>query len=112
MMKSNLNEMIKGWFIGNFNPSLFNTNEVEVAVKRYEKGEYENRHFHKIATEFTVIIEGEAELNGVIYKKDDIIVIKPFEATDFKAVKDTVTVVVKIPGANNDKYAEGEVLND
>ena len=27
--KYNLDDMFKGWFIGNFNPSLFKTNEVE-----------------------------------------------------------------------------------
>ena len=33
MKLNKLNEFTKGWIIGNFNPSLFETDEFEVAVK-------------------------------------------------------------------------------
>jgi hypothetical protein len=99
-----LDDMIKGWFIGNFEPSLFKTNDVEVGVKRYKAGDTENNHFHKIATEFTVIVLGEVEMNGMIYKENDILKIAPNVAANFKAITDVITVVVKLPGANNDKY--------
>lgn len=102
--KYNLDEMFKGWFIGNFEPSLFKTNDVEVGVKKYKKGEFENSHFHKIATEFTVVISGIVEMNDVQYGENDIIKINPGVCTNFKALTDVVTVVVKLPGANNDKY--------
>ena len=102
--KYNLDDMFKGWFIGNFEPSLFKTNDVEVGVKKYNAGDYENAHFHKIATEFTVIISGEVEMNGVIFKENDIIKIVPNVVTNFKAITDVITVVVKLPGANDDKY--------
>ena len=32
-----LEDMVKGWFIGNFDPTLIKTNDVEVAVKEYKK---------------------------------------------------------------------------
>lgn len=99
-----LDDMVRGWFVGNFNPSVFKTNDVEVGIKEYKKGDYEEKHHHKIATEITVIISGEAKMNDKIYHKGDIIVIKPNESTDFLALKDTISVVVKLPGANNDKY--------
>ncbi|MFV8270505.1 hypothetical protein ACNQGP_11315 [Flavobacterium sp. GT2N3] len=104
--KYNLNEMFKGWFIGNFEPSLFKTNDVEIGVKKYQEGEFENLHFHKIATEFTVIISGVVEMNGVQYTENDIIKIIPGVSTNFKALTDVITVVVKLPGANNDKYEQ------
>ena len=97
--------MTKGWFIGNFNPSLFKTNDVEVAVKSYNKGDKEAAHFHKIATEYTVIISGRVKMNNVEYTAGDIIVMEPGEVTDFECLEDNTTnVVVKLPGANNDKY--------
>jgi hypothetical protein len=102
--KYNLEDMFKGWFIGNFEPSLFKTNDVEIGVKKYKAGDYENAHFHKIATEFTVIVSGEVEMNGVVYKENEIIKIVPDVVTNFKAITDVITVVVKLPGANNDKY--------
>jgi mannose-6-phosphate isomerase-like protein (cupin superfamily) len=100
----NLNEMIKGWLIGNFEPSLFKTNDFEVGVKDYEIGAYEEPHFHKIATEFTVIVEGSVEMNGVKYNSGEIIKINPNEVTDFRALTRVKTVVIKVPGANNDKF--------
>jgi len=104
MDKTNLKHFTKGWFIGNFYPTLLNTNEFEVAIKRYNAGDYEQEHHHKIATEITVILEGEVEMNGVKYIKDDIITIQPNESTDFKCVTDVVTIVIKTPSVNNDKY--------
>jgi hypothetical protein len=99
-----LEDMFKGWFIGNFEPSLYKTNDVEVGIKKYNAGDYENSHFHKIATEFTVIISGTVEMNGVQYFENEIIKIIPGVKTNFKAITDVITVVVKLPGANNDKY--------
>lgn len=105
MKIARIDEMIKGWFIGNFEPSLLKTNAVEVALKKYNKGDYEEAHYYKIATEFTVIISGRVRMNGIEYGEGDIIVIEPNDATDFEALEDnTINVVVKIPGANNDKY--------
>jgi quercetin dioxygenase-like cupin family protein len=106
MEHSKLNEMFKGWFIGNFEPTLYNTNDVEVGVKKYKAGDAEGFHHHKIATEFTVILNGEVEMSGKRYKDGDIIKITPGTSTDFKAITDVTTVVVKIPGASNDKYID------
>ncbi|EAK0440367.1 hypothetical protein A9458_04795 [Campylobacter lari] len=103
-----LQDMIRGWFVGNFDPSVIKTDLVEVGVKHYKKDDYEDKHYHKIATEITVIIEGKVQMGNKIYTKNDIIVIYPKESTDFKALEDTITVVVKIPGANEDKYI-GEI---
>tara|TARA_B100000989_G_C19273058_1_gene357037 strand:- start:57 stop:389 length:333 start_codon:yes stop_codon:yes gene_type:complete len=102
-----LSDMKKGWFVGNFFPTIHNTNNVEVAIKKYNAGDKEGKHYHKLATEITVITKGEVEMNGNKYKEGSIIVIEPFTATDFHALSDVTTTVVKIPGANDDKY-EGE----
>ena len=104
MKTARLEDMVKGWFVGNFEPTLIRTNDVEVAVKEYRKGDCEDRHHHKISTEITVITSGRVRMNGVEYVKGDIVVIEPNQSTDFEALEDTVTTVVKYPGANNDKY--------
>jgi mannose-6-phosphate isomerase-like protein (cupin superfamily) len=104
MIKDNLIRMIKGWFIGDFSPTLLNTQDFEIAVKRYKAGDYDPTHVHKIATEYTCIISGEAEMNNIRYKTDDIIVIEPGEYTDFRAITDAVNVVIKVPCVKGDKY--------
>ena len=106
MKKFRLNQMVKGWFVGNFIPTLIQTNDVEIAVKEYFTGDRESRHFHKISTEITVIVSGRVRMNGVEFVKGDIVVIEPNESTDFEVLEDTITTVVKYPGANNDKYLE------
>ena len=99
-----LQDMIKGWFVGNIKPTAFTTTDCEVAFKEYKKGDYDGSHYHKIATEITLIASGKVKMNGVEYSKGSIAVIRPNEITDFEALEDSSTVVVKIPGANNDKY--------
>ena len=87
-----------------YDEGMVRRNDVETAVKSYTAGDYEGRHYHKIATEITVVISGTVRMNGIEYNAGDIIVMEPGEATDFEAVTDAVNVVVKGPGANNDKY--------
>lgn len=104
MKKDDLMNFIGGWFIGNFEPSLLKTNDVEVAVKHYKTGDYDQEHYHKIGTEYTVIVKGKVRMSGVEYSEGTILTIQPMESTDFLALTDATTVVVKIPGASNDKF--------
>ncbi|HEY5793204.1 MAG TPA: hypothetical protein VIS74_07890 [Chthoniobacterales bacterium] len=99
-----LEGMVRGWFVGDFSPTMLATGEVEVAIQRYPAGSHEAAHFHKVATEITVILEGEAEMLGRIFRTGDIVKLPPGTTTDFKAITDVTTVVVKHPGAKNDKY--------
>jgi hypothetical protein len=103
MIIKNLNDFTKGWFIGNFEPSLFNA-DFEVGVKEYKSGDKEQKHYHKLAKEFTVIISGKVKMNDIEYIKGDIIQIDENESTDFECIEDTITVVVKTKSAKNDKY--------
>lgn len=104
MKLNKLSNFTKGWFVGNFNPTLFSTDEFEIAVKEYKAGDKEEKHYHKIATEITVVVSGMVLMNGVVYNNGDIITIEPGEATDFEALSDAITTVVKIPCVKDDKY--------
>jgi quercetin dioxygenase-like cupin family protein len=107
MRLDRLDDMIKGWFVGDFSPAVLQTTSVEVGVKKYSAGDHEAWHFHKIATEITVVISGEVEMNGRRYSAGDIITLVPGEGTDFRALTDAVNVVVKLPSARGDKYLKG-----
>ena len=104
MRKDKIENMIKGWFVGNFSPAVYSTKNVEVAVKHYKSGEGEKNHYHKIATEITVVIEGIIAMNQVQYHSGEIIIIEPGESVEFISLTDAITTVVKIPGEINDKY--------
>jgi hypothetical protein len=105
MKKFLLSSMTKGWFVGDFFPTIIQTQAVEVAIKHYKKGDHEDRHHHKIATEITAIITGKCLMNGVQFNAGDIVVLEPGEDSDFEVLEDVISVVVKYPGAQNDKFA-------
>ena len=100
-----LEEMIGGWFVGDFAPAAHRSVECEVACKQYRAGDREGAHVHKVATEITAIVSGRVRMNGVEYVAGDIVVLAPGEPTDFEALEDTTNVVVKLPSAKGDKYA-------
>lgn len=101
---SKLQDYIKGWFVGGFEPTAFHTEDVEVAVKTYRAGDWESKHYHKIATEITAVISGQVKMNDTTLVAGDVVKILPGEEVEFTALKDSCTVVVKVPGALNDKY--------
>ncbi len=104
MKKFNLKNMIGGWFIGHFTPSVIKTNNFEVGIKKYKKGDREDAHYHKISTEYTIIVSGRVQMGGEVFEQDDIIEILPGEKVDFLALSDTITTVIKLPSIPNDKY--------
>ncbi|MCI6227336.1 MAG: hypothetical protein MR636_01130 [Clostridiales bacterium] len=104
MKTAKIDDMVKGWFVGNFEPTLYKTNDCEVAVKTYKKGDKEKAHYHKIATEITVVVKGKVKMFDKVFVEGEIVVVEPGESTAFEALEDAMNVVVKIPGANDDKY--------
>jgi len=96
--------MVKGWFIGPFTPSVFQTDRFELAIKSYSANDTEPSHYHLVSTEITAIISGSVEMAGIELKSGDIIIIEPGEPTSFTAKSDATTVVVKFPACHNDKY--------
>ena len=99
-----LSHFIRGWFIGNFEPSLYKTNEVEVGYRTFKSNDTEQKHFHKIATEINLVTKGVILMNGVVFRQGSIVTLEPNEVANFRVIEDTEMVVVKLPGANNDKY--------
>lgn len=98
--------MTKGWFVGNFYPTIINTDAIEIGVKFYPKNCKEDKHHHKISTEITVVISGKVIINEEIFSNGDIIVIEPNESAEFSVLEDAITVVVKKPSVKNDKYID------
>ncbi len=104
MQTFHIDEMTGGWFVGDFAPTCIRAKEVEVACKSYRTGDNEARHVHKVALESTLIVSGKARMNGMLFRAGDIVLLAPGEASDFQALEDTVTVVVKMPSIVGDKH--------
>ena len=112
MKHDRMEEMVKGWFVGAFSPTAHSTEACEVAVKQYCAGARESAHDHKVATEVTLILSGEVRMMGCKWRDGDIIMLNPGEITDFEALTDAVTVVVKTPSIAGDKYLADAALFD
>src|SRR5215470_882237 len=104
MKHARLEDMVKGWFVGDFDPSVSRSKDVEVGVKHYRAGDHEEEHHHRVAVEITLIVSGRVEMMGRTWEPGDIVVVEPGEATSFTALTDATNVVVKLPSVLGDKY--------
>lgn len=107
-----LDTMVGGWFVGDFEPSIWRHESHEVAVKYYQAGDREPSHVHRVAEEITVVVAGRVRMCGREFERGDIVVIKPGEATDFEAIEEATTVVVKSPSVRGDKYLTDDVESE
>mgnify|MGYP003117993419 CR=1 FL=1 len=105
-----IKDMVKGWFIGDFDPCVIKSKDVEVAHHFY-KSNYENSegaHYHKKATEINYIVNGEVIASGKKLTTGDIFVYEPYDVSDVQFLSDTNLIVVKMPSCTNDKFLVNE----
>ena len=99
-----ISEMKGGWFIGDFDPSVFKTEGFEVGYKLHKKGESWDTHYHMIATEINYMIRGKMTIGDETLITGDIFTIYPGEVSDPVFLEDCEIIVVKVPSAKEDKY--------
>jgi len=98
----------RGWFVGQFDKAVFNTDLFEAGLQTFEKGFYSPKHTHKIATEINLVISGKVRYGNQLLSAGDGIIYYPGDVCECYYLEDTVTMVIKTPGALNDKYVIGE----
>ena len=103
MKIAKLSDFTNGWFLGNFEPSLFKSPDFEICVKNFKKGEVEAAHFQRIATEVTVVLSGSVRRGEHVLQVDDILIIYKDEICDFEALTDCKVLGVKFPSLPDDK---------
>jgi len=103
MRRERLDQMVGGWFVGDFTPAALRTTAAEVCVKTYQRGDKEPQHYQRVAIEVTCILSGTARMGSELLGPGDIIVLDPLDAYDFEALSDVTLVAFKTPSAPNDK---------
>ena len=96
-------EFKNGWIIGNFSPSIHPNENFEIAIKRYNPGDTEDKHFQLTATEVTYVVSGKIRMNEEIIVENQIIELSPSEEYDFEALEKTILVCIKYPSLPEDK---------
>lgn len=99
-----IDQFIKGWLVGDFEPALFKTKEVEVGVKYYKAGDKEENHYHKIATEYSIVLRGSVRMLNQTFKEGEIITVLPNIQNRFECIEDACVMVIKTPSVIGDKY--------
>lgn len=99
-----ITEFFRGWFIGNFNPSVLNTKDFEVGLLTHKQGEHWPKHYHALATEYNLLISGKMIIKQTNIEPGDIFIIEPNEIADPIFLEDCTVLCIKTPSVPGDKY--------
>ena len=99
-----INDMVGGWFVGDFTPTAYKTKDFEVSYKLHPKGEEWDVHYHKEADEINFLFKGKMIIQGQELNEGDIFVIKKYEIADPIFLEDCHIVCVKTSSVKGDKY--------
>ena len=101
MRVDRIEDMKGGWFVGNFEPTAYKTNEFEVSYKVHPKGEKWDFHYHTEVTEINYLVKGTMTLQGQMLMPGDIFTLEPYEIAHPEFLTDCEIVCVKTPSAND-----------
>lgn len=99
----NIKNMTLGWFIGDFDPSVYKNKDFEVGYKIHLKNEKYQHHYHKTCTEINFVIDGKMIMHGIEINSGDIFVLEPYEIANQEFLNDTKIICIKIPSSPDDK---------
>jgi len=97
----NIKDMVGGWFVGNFEPTAYKTEQFEVSYKLHPKGQEWDIHYHTDVTEINYVIRGNMILQGKELNEGDIFILEPYEIADPEFLTDTEIICVKTPSIND-----------
>jgi dTDP-glucose pyrophosphorylase/mannose-6-phosphate isomerase-like protein (cupin superfamily) len=101
----NLCDFTRGWFIGDFLPSILRTQEYEVALLTHPKNEKWDYHYHKEAEEINFLVEGEMTVNNRMIREGEVFRIPRNQLTCPHFLKDCKVLCIKVPSVVGDKYS-------
>lgn len=94
----------RSWFIGDFDPTILRTKDFEVGMTLHSKGQDWPEHYHKIATEYTLLVSGRMKIGNQELESGAIFIIEPNEIVKPEFLEDCIVVVIKVPSIPGDKY--------
>lgn len=104
MKKASINDMHRGWLIGDFEPAVLKTKQFEVGILNHRKDEKWPKHYHEIATEYNVLLSGSMTICGEKITPGTIFTLEPGEVADPVFHEDCQVLCVKVPSVIGDKH--------
>jgi quercetin dioxygenase-like cupin family protein len=104
MKRHRLTDFTRGWFIGDFEPSVLKTEQFEVGYLFHPKGQEWPDHYHKLGTEYNLLVRGSMRICGETIEAGELFIIEPYEVADPEFLEDCYIMCIKSPGNKGDKY--------
>lgn len=104
MKITKITDYLRGWFIGNFDPSLLKTPDFEVGLLTHKKDENWPSHYHKKSVEYNVLVTGKMIIQGKELNSGDVFILDKDEISDPIFLEDCTVVCVKVPSVPFDKF--------
>lgn len=101
---TNIKNMTRGWYIGNFKPTAYNTKDFEVAYMKHKRGELWASHYHKKATEINLLVKGSMMFDNKQINAGEIFIFQPDQIARPIFLTNCELIVVKVPSSTNDKF--------
>jgi hypothetical protein len=98
-----IDQYIGGWFVGDFEPSIWRTTAYEVGYKYHEAGEPWPTHYHEHMDELTFLLEGTVIIQGQTLTGPVIFELNRHEIADPTFVTACKMFVIKSPSVPGDK---------
>lgn len=99
-----ISDYVRGWFIGNFEPTVLKTKDFEVGILNHKKGEKWPAHYHKESIEYNVLMKGRMIIQERELSDGDVFVFEKGEIADPVFLEDCIVVCVKVPSIPSDKF--------
>ncbi len=97
-----------GWFIGDFEPSIWHTTGFEVGYKHHIAGEPWPAHYHDHMDEVTFLLEGTMQICNQTITGPIIFLINRGEVADPTFITDCKVFIIKTPSVPGDKVLTGD----
>ena len=102
--KNRLENMTRGWCIGDFEPSILKTDAFEVGYLKHPKDQVWPAHLHKEVDEYNILIKGRLTINNETIEQGEIFVVPKGMLTSAKFLENCEIVCIKVKSNTKDKY--------
>lgn len=100
----NLKDFLNGWVVGDFDPSIIRSKDIEIGILHHTENDKCNLHIHKQTTEINIITKGKMRVNGKVLFSGDIFIIYPMQLAEVEFLEDVTIVVLRTPSIPTDKF--------
>ena len=104
MKQSNINNFRGGWFVGDFEPSIFKNPFFEVAHHSHKKNDATFPHYHQVTNELNYIVRAEMMVDKNHLKAGDMWIYEPWDISDVEFLEVSDLMIIRWPSIPSDKY--------